>query len=110
MDTMVLMADILSAFIGGGLPPAPQPRGFFGFELEGKEKAVYVAKVLKKSPAAEAGLQKGDRILQAQGKEVTAIDGVLQQASKLTAGKTLSLTIERKNEKQELKITAGDGL
>jgi membrane-associated protease RseP (regulator of RpoE activity) len=110
MDTMVLLAEILSVLAGTGQPPPPQPRGFFGFELEQKDKAVYVAKVLKKGPAAEAGLKKGDRILQAGGKDISSIDGVLQQASKLTAGKTLSLTIERKNEKQELKITAGDGL
>ena len=79
-------------------------------ELQEKDKAVFVAKVLKKSPASEAGLKKGDRILQADGKDVASVDGVLQRASKLTAGKTLSLTIERNNEKQELKITAGDGL
>jgi hypothetical protein len=35
---------------------------------------------------------------------------VVQQASKLTAGKTLNLAIERNKEKQELKITAGEGL
>ncbi len=111
MDTMVALVEILSFFAGSGLAPLPpQPRGFFGFELEEKDKALYVAKVLKKSPAAEAGLKKGDRILEAAGKEVSSIDGVLQQASKLTAGKTLSLTIERNKETQELKITAGDGL
>jgi membrane-associated protease RseP (regulator of RpoE activity) len=110
MDTMVALVEILSLFAGGGLPPPGQPRGFFGFELEEKDKAVYVAKVLKKSPAKEAGLKKGDRILMANAKEVNSVAGVLQQASKLTAGKTLTLTIERKNEKQELKITAGDGL
>lgn len=110
MDTMVALVEILSLFAGGSLPPPPQPRGFFGFELEEKDKAVYVAGVLKKSPAADAGLQKGDRIHAAQGKEVASIDTLLRQANKLTAGKTLSLTIERKNEKQDLKITAGDGL
>ncbi len=110
MDTMVALVEVMSFLAGGGLPPAPQPRGFFGFELEEKDKAVYVANVLKKSPAAEAGLQKGDRIVMAQGKEVGSIDAVLRQASKLTAGKTLSLTIERKSEKQDLKITAGPGL
>jgi hypothetical protein len=110
MDTMVALVEVLSFLAGGGLPPPAQPRGFFGFELEEKDKAVYVAKVLEKSPAAEAGLQKGDRLLTAQGKEVGSIDALLRQASKITASKTLRLTIERDNEKQELKITAGDGL
>lgn len=110
MDTMVALVEVMSFLVGGGLPPAPQPRGFFGFELEEKNKAVYVAKVFEKSPAAEAGLQKGDRIVGAQGKDVGSIDAVLRQASKLTTGKTLNITVERDNEKQELKITASDGL
>ena len=55
-------------------------------------------------------MQKGDRIVGAQGKDVGSIDAVLRQASKLTAGKTLNITVERDKEKQELKITAGDGL
>jgi serine protease DegQ len=110
MDTMVMLVELMSFLAGGGLPPPAQPRGFFGFELEEKDKAVYVANILQKSPAAEAGLQKGDRIVMAQGKDVGSIDAVLRQASKLTVGKTLNITVERDNEKQELKITAGDGL
>ena len=54
-------------------------------------------------------MKEGDRIVAAQGKESIPSTRVLRQASKITAGKTLSLTIERENEKQELKITAGTG-
>jgi hypothetical protein len=110
VDTMVTIIRLLTFFAGIGPAPPPQPRGFFGFELEEKGDAVLVAGVLPNSPAARAGLKKGDRILGAQGKEIRAIDDVLQQASKLTAGKTFNLTIERNKEKQELKITASDGL
>jgi hypothetical protein len=35
---------------------------------------------------------------------------VLSRASKITSGKTLSITVERGKEKVDLKITAGDGL
>lgn len=110
MDTMVALVELLSAFAGGGMPPPPQPRGFFGFELEQKDKAVYVAKVLDKSPAAEGGLKSGDRVFAVQGKEVDSIAGVMKQASKLTVGQALEVTIERGKKKQELKITAGSGL
>ena len=76
MDVMVALVEILSYFAGIGPLPPPQPRGFFGFELEQKDKAVYVAKVLEKSPAAQAGLKAGDRIDAAQGKQVDSIDAV----------------------------------
>jgi membrane-associated protease RseP (regulator of RpoE activity) len=110
MDMMVTMVRLLTFVAGIGPPPPPQPRGFFGFELGEGDKQVTVVNVLAHSPAAEAGLKKGDRILAAEGKEIHAIADVLQRAAKLTAGKTLTLTIERNKEKQELKITAGAGL
>ena len=42
--------------------------------------------------------------------DVSQVADVLQHASKITAGKTLTVTIERNNKNSELKITAGDGL
>jgi S1-C subfamily serine protease len=69
-----------------------------------------VSRVLADGPAAKAGLKKGDQILSVQTKDIADVAAVLQQASKVTAGKTLSLSIERNQEKHELKITAGDGL
>jgi serine protease DegQ len=110
LDVMVSIMRILSVIAGIGPAPPPQPRGFFGFELAEKDKQVTVAKVLAKSPAAEAGLKSGDRILEAEGKEIGAVADVLREAAKMTAGRTLRLTIERDKSKQELKITAGDGL
>ena len=110
MDFMIKALTFVAAISGIGPAPPPQPRGFFGFELEQKDKAVVVTRVLADSPAAMAGLKKGDRILRVDAKEVADVAAVLQLASKLTAGKTLFLSIERNQEKQDLKITAGDGL
>jgi hypothetical protein len=110
MDFMVKALTFVAALAGVGPAPPPQPRGFFGFELGEKDKNVFVARVLTDSPAAKAGLKKGDRIVTVESAEVSAINDVLQKASKLTAGKTLTLMIERNNKKQELKITAGEGL
>ncbi len=110
MDMMVGLVRVLTYFAGIGPAPALQPRGFFGFELDAKGKTVTVSRVLAKSPAADAGLKLGDRILTVDGVEVNAIADAVQQASKLTAGKTLTLSIERDMQKQEIKITAGQGL
>jgi S1-C subfamily serine protease len=66
--------------------------------------------VLAKSPAAEAGLKIGDGIEQVEGKDVKTVTQLLSEAAKLTAGKTLRLSIRRDDKQQELKITAGSGL
>jgi len=110
MDTMVKIIQVLGAFAGLGPAPAPVPRGFFGFELAEKDSAVVVARVLPMSPAAEAGLKKGDRIVAVESKEIKTAGDILAHASKLTKGKALTLTIQRGSEKQDLKITAGEGL
>jgi serine protease DegQ len=110
MDMMVTLVRLLTLFAGIGPPPPPQPRGFFGFELSDKDKQITVAHVLPKSPAAEAGLKKGDRIIEAEGKAIHSVSDVLGHSSKIVSGKTLTLTIQRADEKLELKITAGDGL
>jgi hypothetical protein len=110
MDALIKIIQVVAVFAGIGPAPPPQPRGFFGFELEDKDDAVMVTRVLADSPAAKAGLKKGDRILKAQEKDIIDTRGLLLQASKLTSGKTLTLSIERGKAKQELKITAGDGL
>ncbi|HZZ81510.1 MAG TPA: PDZ domain-containing protein [Gemmataceae bacterium] len=110
MNAMVAMVEIMSLLVGNNQTPPPQPRGFFGFELSEKDKLVQVADVLPNGPAAKAGLQKDDRIVEANGKEITSISTLMQEASKITAGKTLALTIERKGKNREIKITAGDGL
>jgi hypothetical protein len=110
MDAIVTILRFLTAFAGIGPPPAPQPRGFFGFELEEADKMVRVSHVLADSPAAKAGLRKGDRIVQIDAKDVGSLSQVLERGSKITPGKTLDLTIERGKDKHELKITAGDGL
>jgi hypothetical protein len=110
MEIMIGLVRLMTAFLGTGPTPPPQPRGFFGFEMDQADQAVLVARVLAGSPADQAGLKKGDRIVSVEAKDVSVVSEVLQRAAKLTAGKTLSLTVERGKEKVELKITAGDGL
>jgi hypothetical protein len=110
MDTIVSIMRLVAGLAGIGPAPPPQPRGFFGFELDQGDKVVRVARVLADSPAAKAGLKKGDRIVRVESSDVAAVNAVLEQAKKITPGKTLNITVERGKEKHELKITAGDGL
>jgi hypothetical protein len=99
------------AFLMGKKPgPPPLPRGFLGVELAEKDGAVTVTKVLKKTPADQAGLLKGDRISEVQGEAVRTSADVLRRAARVTAGQTVRLTILRGEDKKEITVTAGEGL
>jgi hypothetical protein len=104
------LMKFVTALTGMKPPPPPVPRGFFGFEVAEKDGAVTVAHVLAKGPAAEAGLKVGDRIDTVEGEEISNAADLLSHAAKLTAGRTLTLGVTRDNDKQTLKITAGNGL
>ena len=111
MEMMVMMVRAMTWLLGVGPQPAPQPRGFFGFEMDDGDKVVTVSRVLAESPAAKAGLMKGDRIVQVQSSgDVESAKVVLDRAKKITPGQVLTLMVERGKERVELKITAGDGL
>jgi hypothetical protein len=110
MDVMANLIRVLSFFVGSQAPPTPQPRGFFGFELAEKDGAVAVERVLPRSPAAEAGLKAGDRIDAVESRTVASIAEVQAAASKIIPGRTLRLSLQRDGKKQDLRITASEGL
>ncbi len=66
-----------------------------------------VGKVVEGGPAAEAGLQTGDQILQVAGTRVTTWDGVLDEIVEETQAKHLPLdiTYERQGETKTAKLT-----
>ncbi len=95
-----------------GLKPAPPPlpRGFLGVELADRDGAATVTAVLPKTPAAAAGLRKGDRIREVDGKEVSTSADVHRAVARVTAGQEVRLTVGRGRENREITVTAGEGL
>lgn len=93
---------------------APVPRGFFGFELEEAPAGVRVGSVLPGSPAAAAGLRKGDLILKAgstaaePGAVKTAAE-VLKAAAGIPAEQELVLVVRRAEGEARLTLKAGKG-
>lgn len=64
-----------------------------------------VGHVLADSPEAEAGLQKGDRILAINGKAVTSV-GMLEETIALNPKDEIRLTITRNGQQRELRYQA----
>ena len=70
-------------------------------------KGVLIHGVLQNSPAAKAGIQPGDLILQVAGHVVGDVPEMLSQVAALKPGESTSLSIQRAGKTLEMKVTPG---
>ncbi|MBX9680444.1 MAG: PDZ domain-containing protein [Gemmataceae bacterium] len=109
MDMMVGLVKMLT-FIAGLKPaPPPVPRGFMGLEFEQKEKQVAIKTILAGSPAAEAGLESGDRVTSIDGKAVGDLAELQRATRSLPIGAEVKIEVRRGEEKIEAKVKLGQG-
>ncbi|MBF0428726.1 MAG: PDZ domain-containing protein [Magnetococcales bacterium] len=71
-------------------------------------EGVQIDGVLRDGPADKAGLQKNDILLKTDGKTITSMNHFLNLVANLSPGKEMVLTIFRKGEEREIKITPED--
>jgi hypothetical protein len=109
VEAMAGLAKLLSALMGKQATRETKPRGFLGIELAGKEESVSIAAVLKASPAAEAGLETGDRVTHFQDQEVKTEADMLRLAGGLSAGDAVRMTVLRGKESRQVSFKAGKG-
>jgi S1-C subfamily serine protease len=95
-----------------GKRPAPQTvaRGFLGLQLADGDAKPAVKAVLVDGPAAKAGVKAGDVITHVEGEAVKHAADVLRLTGKVTAGKSVKLTVERGGKATDITVTAGEGL
>ena len=79
--------------------------------LYGIPEGIYLTEVQDGSPAADAGLQKGDIITKFDGSSVTSMQDLETQLAYYAAGEEVPVTIQRQNgseyEEQKVTITLG---
>ena len=79
--------------------------------LYGIPEGIYLTEVQDGSPAADAGLQKGDIITKFDGSSVTSMQDLKTQRAYYAAGEEVPVTIQRQNgseyEEQKVTITLG---
>ena len=110
------------AFLMGKQPEEEcYPRGFLGLEwaetrdgLSG-QSTVRISRVVEGSPAANADIQAGDRLIRARGQSVTSLKAARAALAAIQAGNPVELILERGSEKATVReltvtITAGEGL
>ena len=66
---------------------------------------LYVTSVIKGGGAEAAGIQAYDRIVKADGEEITSYSDLSKILNKKSVGDTISLTIERNNKQMDVDVT-----
>ena len=110
LDTLGKFMKMLAVLMDKKGVQEPKLRGFVGLELNEKDKALIIASVPEKSPAAMAGVKAGDHLVMVQGKSVSTVGEVQQLLARLAPGQQITIVVQRGDKRQEITITAGEGL
>lgn len=84
-------------------------RGLIGIEVEDKDNAVVVTKVLPNTPAAHAGIKTGDQITACSDKAVKKMAELQKILMTMPFDTEVTFVVERSGEKQTIKLTTGRG-
>lgn len=103
--TLLREGEVRRAFLGVGGQTVPLPRLVVRAHEIAGESAVLVLQVEPSSPAARAGLEQGDLIVELDGKRVETVDDLHRILVETMIGFKTSVTILRRNHKIELPVT-----
>jgi membrane-associated protease RseP (regulator of RpoE activity) len=105
------------ASLASDKPPPPKilaSAGQWGILLqksaEDSDEGITISEVLADSPAAQAGLQAGDRLLVLDGRWTDSIADAYQAAGRVKAGTTATVVVRRAGKELELTVKAQTGL
>ncbi len=90
--------------VKGGLPAAPRPV-FLGLHVAENKGKLTVEEVAADSPAAKAGVQRGDLLLKLDGKDTNTEDAFRDLLRGKSPGDAVKLSVSRKDKPLELTAT-----
>lgn len=103
LNSILKDGRVVRGWLGISLVPATQED-----VLAPKQKGVIVADVLVNGPAAEAGVQQGDKIVQVNNEEVTSASQLINYVALQSPGSSLQLQIQRKDQTLSLTVKVGE--
>ncbi|MEO5377856.1 MAG: PDZ domain-containing protein [Magnetococcus sp. DMHC-6] len=101
MRKTISVFALSSLFLFGSVLPA-QAGGWLGIHPE-QTKGVLVGDIIKESPADKVGLQRGDVILQLNGRELSGVPEFIQMIYAIAPGTEIVLSYLRNGQLQEIK-------
>jgi photosystem II stability/assembly factor-like uncharacterized protein len=93
---------------GGPKTPAAPPAGL-GVRLEAGEGGLTITGVPEGSPAAEAGVKEGDKLVAVAGKKVPDAEAVVAALANLRPGDKAKITVSREGKPVEVELTLSQG-
>ena len=87
--------------------PRPRGKGRLGVTLEQDGRGIRIVEVEKGGPGAKAGLQSGDFLLKAGGRDAKDLDRVIADIQKSGAGSRFPLVVRRRGETKTLAAKLG---
>lgn len=100
----------LGKFIGADQLPTAKPRGFAGLSLVVDRGRLSVTNVVKDGPADRAGIQVGDIVRQAGGKDLASVEAFGIAVGAIAPGQSLILRISRGDSDQDVTIELSEGI
>lgn len=105
IDQIMEKGAVKRAYLGIVLQPVDKELSdAFGLD---KPEGILISDVIKDSPAATAGLQQGDIIVQYNEKSVKNVNKFRNDIAMMTPGSTIALKVLRNNKSQNYTITLG---
>jgi putative serine protease PepD len=95
--------DVVDALLADG----QIERGYLGVRLEETDDGVRLGDVIEGGPAADAGLQTGDIVLEAGGQPVASADDLQTAVAAKKPGEKLELAIRRGTDERTVSVTLG---
>ncbi len=100
-DQLITKGVAEHAFIGVSIRDATVKDG------SAQRAGAQVAAVTSGSPAAKAGLNEGDVIIEADGQQVGSAEGLIATVHEMNAGDAITLTVIRGGARQQVPVTLG---
>ncbi|MBF0559344.1 MAG: DegQ family serine endoprotease [Nitrospirae bacterium] len=106
LDNLINKGKVVRGWLGVSIQPVTQDLAKqFGIK---DEKGALVADVVEDSPAEKAGLQRGDVIIEYDGKDVSDPSTLRNSVAGTPPGKKVAVKIMRDDKKQQLEITIAE--
>lgn len=109
MEMLGPLMKLMSVFLGKQPEDILQPQGLLGLELQQEDDTLKVAAVLPGSPAAEAGIEPGDLLVEIHDQEVEKLADAHEAIAQVRPGDRVTLKLRRDSETIERALTAAEG-
>jgi hypothetical protein len=110
MEMLGPMMQFFSLFIGKQPEDVLQAQGLLGIELAEGDGEAHITKVLPDTPAARAGLQANDILIEVLDKRIEKRDSAHAAIAKIRPGDAVELKVRRSGETLHFRMQASEGL